>query len=84
MDAHSVDIVLLALGLTFFRPIIAPPLYVHRISFQEASGLRGCQDARELLRYEAVVLEEELHQTLVEVNETQTLLEEGRVQAAER
>lgn len=55
-----------------------------RILFQEASRQRGCQDARELLRYEAVVLEQELHQTLVEVNGTQSLLEEGRVQAAER
>ena len=52
--------------------------------FQWDSGQRGCQDARELLRYEAVVVEEALHQTLVEINETQSLLEEGRVQAAAR
>lgn len=51
--------------------------------FQEGSR-RGCQDARDLLRYEAVTLEEALHHTLVEVNESQGLLEEGRVQAATR
>ncbi|CAM9385522.1 unnamed protein product, partial [Ectocarpus sp. 12 AP-2014] len=49
-----------------------------------SSGRRGCQDARELLRYEAVVLEEALHQTVVDINETQGLLEEGRAQAAAR
>ncbi|CAM9213181.1 unnamed protein product [Ectocarpus sp. 12 AP-2014] len=50
----------------------------------KGSGRRGCQDARELLRYEAVVLEEALHQTVVDINETQGLLEEGRAQAAAR
>ncbi|CAM9330763.1 unnamed protein product, partial [Ectocarpus sp. 4 AP-2014] len=49
-----------------------------------SSRRRGCQDARELLSYEAVVLEEALHQTLVDINETQGLLEEGRAQAAAR
>lgn len=52
--------------------------------FQGGACRRGCQDARDLLRYEAVVMEEALHQTLVEINETQSLLEEGRAKAAVR
>ena len=56
----------------------------HKLRGLQEGSRRGCQDARELLRYEAVTFEEALHHTLVEVNETQGLLEEGRVQAAAR
>lgn len=56
----------------------------HKLRGSQEGSRRGCQDARELLRYEAVTFEEALHHTLVEVNETQGLLEEGRVQAAAR
>lgn len=49
-----------------------------------SSPPRGCQDARELLRYEAVVLEELLHHTLIEAKETHEQLEEKRNQATAR
>lgn len=44
----------------------------------------GCHDARELLRYEAVLLEEMIHQVLLDVNEKQGQLERERANAAER
>lgn len=53
-------------------------------SSPSSSPPRGCQDARELLRFEAVVLEKLLHHTLIEAKETHEQLEEKRVQATAR
>lgn len=46
--------------------------------------MHGCQDARELLRYEAVLSEEMIHHVLLDVNEKQGQLERERANAAER